>query len=159
MIYRAYRFPDEETFLSAVSDAQPMEMDVIGPITTEAGDPIPGWYVNAIWPEVAPISWASHNLQTVEAPRWWVGVSREDPFPAVPNKVTPRQLREALLDVGILDVVEAIVAASDRATQIRWEYAVEFERAHPQWDIMAAMMDPPMGPSDIDAIFQLALTK
>lgn len=78
------------------------------------------------------------------------------PPPPVPASVTPRQMREALLSMALLDQVEALVAASDRATQIRWEYAVEFERTHPSWDAMGAMMDPPRTSAEIDDLFRLA---
>jgi hypothetical protein len=74
----------------------------------------------------------------------------------VPKTVTPRQLREALWRIGLLDDVEALIALMDRGTQIRWEYAVVFERNHPQWDQMGSMMDPPKTPEDIDAVFMLA---
>lgn len=154
MIYRAYRFPDQQDFLDALAETQPLEFVEIG-----LNDLSPGWHVNAIWGGAEPNAWINYTIPSEEAPGWWAGVGFTDPIQAVPNKVTPRQLREALLEVGILEVVEAIVAASDRATQIRWEYAIEFERSHPQWDAMAALMDPPMTSADIDAVFQLALTK
>lgn len=50
------------------------------------------------------------------------------PPPPVPTTVTPRQARIALLQAGLLDAVEAAIAASDRQTQLTWEYAVEFRR-------------------------------
>lgn len=56
------------------------------------------------------------------------------PEPAQPDQTMPtltaRQLRLGLLDY--LDQVEQIIANSDdRALQIEWEYATEFERNHP----------------------------
>ena len=50
---------------------------------------------------------------------------------AVPASVTPRQVRLLLLSQNLLSQVEAIVAASDEATKIAWEYASEFRRDDP----------------------------
>lgn len=59
-----------------------------------------------------------------------------EPVDTIPEAPTPmptltaRQLRLGLLDY--LDQVEQIIANSDdRALQIEWEYATEFERNHP----------------------------
>ena len=49
----------------------------------------------------------------------------------VPQKVSPRQVRLLLLQQGLLDDVEALIAGSDRATQLAWEYANDFERNDP----------------------------
>lgn len=48
--------------------------------------------------------------------------------PKIPNRVTPRQARLALHAAGLLDQVEAAIAAGDKSTQLTWEYAVEFRR-------------------------------
>lgn len=65
----------------------------------------------------------------------WNGTTLVDdsisPPPAVPESVTPRQVRLLLLGQGLLDQVEQIIAASDRATQITWEFASEFQRDNP----------------------------
>jgi hypothetical protein len=70
---------------------------------------------------------------------------------------TPRQMRLALLDIGLLDDVEAIVAASPRAVRLEWEYSVLLERKNPQWDALGAGIGKT--PEDIDNVFRLALTK
>ena len=62
--------------------------------------------------------------------------------------------RLALLQLGLLDDVESVVAAADRATQIMWRHAVAFERAHPAWDVMGAVMGKTA--ADIDDLFRLA---
>lgn len=57
-----------------------------------------------------------------------------DPIPtasAVPSSVSPAQARLALLGAGLLDQVEAIVAAADQATQIAWNNASVIERNSP----------------------------
>lgn len=50
----------------------------------------------------------------------------------VPNKVTIRQAKLALLDFGLLDEVDAIFQSPNvpQKTKIEWEYANEIER---QW--------------------------
>lgn len=53
------------------------------------------------------------------------------PAPPVPSSVTPRQVRLLLLSQGLLTQVEAIIAQSDEATKITWQYASEFRRADP----------------------------
>ena len=54
-----------------------------------------------------------------------------DPGPIVPVSVTPRQVRLLLLSQNLLDQVEEMIASQDRATQITWEFAVEFRRDDP----------------------------
>jgi hypothetical protein len=49
----------------------------------------------------------------------------------VPQSVTMRQARLALLEVELLDDVEAVLATQDRAVQIEWEYATTVERTSP----------------------------
>ncbi len=64
----------------------------------------------------------------------WDGTALVDdvsPPPEIPRSVTPRQVRLLLLSQGLLDQVEAIIAASDKATQITWEFATEFRRDNP----------------------------
>ena len=48
----------------------------------------------------------------------------------IPQAITMRQARLQLLDVGLLDDVEALVAL-DRKSQIEWEYANEVYRQNP----------------------------
>lgn len=59
------------------------------------------------------------------------------PEPVVPQSVTMRQARLALLGAGLLDDVDAAIAAipdetQRRAAQIEWEYANTLER-NSQW--------------------------
>lgn len=51
--------------------------------------------------------------------------------PVVPQSITPRQCRLELLNRGLLDQVETMIAEQDQATRITWEYAVSFERNNP----------------------------
>lgn len=47
----------------------------------------------------------------------------------VPQMLTPRQARLALLNAGLLDEVETLLA-NDRAMQIWWEYSLDIQRNH-----------------------------
>lgn len=58
------------------------------------------------------------------------------PEPKV-NVVTMRQARLQLLDMGLLDNVEAMIS-ENRAWQIEWEYATEVRRENP---IIVAMVE------------------
>lgn len=73
---------------------------------------------------------------------------------AVPKSVTARQARQALLDAGLLDAVEATVAVAPRAVQIAWEYGTTVERDSP---FIAAMREQ-VGLTDeqVDALFVAA---
>ncbi len=56
---------------------------------------------------------------------------KPEPLPEpIPKVITMRQARLQLLDVGLLDDVEALVAL-DRKSQIEWEYANEVYRQSP----------------------------
>jgi hypothetical protein len=80
---------------------------------------------------------------------------------AVPQTVTPRQIRIALVMSGIsLSTIEAMIDSlpePDRSiTRITWEYSIEFQRNNPLLNAMA----PALGftQQQIDELFQLAST-
>lgn len=75
------------------------------------------------------------------------------PAPVVPQKVTRRQGRQALLLAGKLDQVPLAIAAIEdeterRMAQIEWEDAQEYERQRP----LVVMMGAALG-LDLDALF------
>lgn len=75
----------------------------------------------------------------------------------VPQVVSRRQAKQALLQAGLLDAVDAAIAASsDRSAQIDWADAQEFRR---DWPALVAMQ-PALGLSDaqVDDLFRLAAT-
>ena len=75
----------------------------------------------------------------------------------VPTVVTIRQARLALLQSGLLDDIDAAIAAStDRALKIEWEFATEFRR---DWPALISMQ-PALGLTDpqVDDLFVLAAT-
>lgn len=51
-----------------------------------------------------------------------------DPAPVVPQSVSMRQARLALLDGGLLDTVQAYIDSAPKATQIEWDYATDIWR-------------------------------
>jgi len=66
------------------------------------------------------------------------------------------QIRLALLALGRLAEVEAIVAAADETTQIAWDRATEFPRNSPMIAALAPQTDPPFTADDLDALFTAA---
>jgi len=78
--------------------------------------------------------------------------------PTVPQSATMRQARLAMLQAGILDEVEALIAAmpgdEGRAARIDWEYAFEVRR---DWTLIATLA-PQLRMTDqqVDDLFILA---
>lgn len=81
--------------------------------------------------------------------------------PQVPASVSMRQARLALDQVGLLDDVEAAIAAipnaaQRRKAQIEWEYAQEVQRRHGLVPAMAQALG--MTDAQLDDLFLLAAT-
>lgn len=72
----------------------------------------------------------------------------------VPQQVTMRQARLALLSAGLLDDAEAVISAAGRAAQLEWEYAAVVDRSNPA----AAAVQQQQGMTDaqIDDLFREA---
>jgi len=77
-------------------------------------------------------------------------------MPQVPQVVTRAQFILALLQIDLLDEVEAAIAQADRATQINYTERLEFERGFPLIATMAAVLGKT--DAEIDALFVLAAT-
>lgn len=73
----------------------------------------------------------SGMLATNSDGAWSFSLSVVDSPPVVPASISPAQARLALLGAGLLDEVEAAVAAGDRVTQIAWQNATTIERNSP----------------------------
>lgn len=56
---------------------------------------------------------------------------------AVPKVVSRKQVRLLLLNQGLLDQVEALIATRDKATQIEWQDSLEFHRDNPLLNALA----------------------
>lgn len=72
----------------------------------------------------------------------------------VPQSVTMRQARLALLQQNLLDSVEAAVAQAGTAAQIEWEYAQELKRDHPLTVSLSAALG--LTSQQLDDLFTLA---
>ena len=71
---------------------------------------------------------------------------------AIPQSVSMRQIRLALLKAGKLDSVNTTIAAkAGRSTQIEWEYAPELQRASPLIAELGAALS--MDRAALDALF------
>ena len=79
-----------------------------------------------------------------------------EPVILVPQVVSRAQFILALLQIDLLDEVEAAIAAADRATQINYEERLEFERSFPLIATMAAVLGKT--DAEVDALFVLAAT-
>ena len=82
---------------------------------------------------------------------------REDEMCArnpVPQQVTMRQARLALLSAGLLDDVELVIAAAGRAAQLEWEYAAVVERSNPA--VAAVQQQESLSDAQIDDLFREA---
>jgi hypothetical protein len=90
----------------------------------------------------------------------WVEVELPPPPPPpIPDRVTMRQARLALLGVGLLHHVEpAIEAIADpvtrEAVQITWEYSTEVQRSNPFIGTLAGALG--MTDADVDNLFRSA---
>jgi hypothetical protein len=73
---------------------------------------------------------------------------------SVPQTVSPRQARLALLAAGLLDQVEASVSAAGGATKITWDYATEINRTDPLIISIGAALK--LTDDQIDVLFRYA---
>ena len=72
----------------------------------------------------------------------------------VPQVITIRQARLALLAAGLLDNVDAAVAAGDRTAQIEWEYVTELRRDWPTLVGLASVLG--LTDLQVDELFVIA---
>ena len=72
----------------------------------------------------------------------------------VPQQVTMRQARLALLSAGLLDDVEMVIAAAGRAAQLEWEYAVVVDRSNPA--VAIVQQQKALTDAQIDDLFREA---
>ena len=74
-----------------------------------------------------------------------------DTSASIPDRVTPRQAKLALLNAGLLDDTEALINAADKATQIAWNNALEFLRTDPLITTLGAALG--LSDAQIDDLF------
>ena len=70
----------------------------------------------------------------------------------VPQQVTMRQARLALLSAGLLDDAELVIAAAGRAAQLEWEYAAMVDRSNPA--VAAVQQQEALTDAQIDDLFR-----
>jgi len=68
------------------------------------------------------------------------------------------QIKIALDEIGRLDEVETVVAASSRRTQIAWENATSLRRLSPAMVDLTEGSNPPFTDEQLDDVFQLAMS-
>jgi len=77
--------------------------------------------------------------------------------PELPNVVTMRQARLALLEMGLLATVsEAVANGTDESIKIEWEYSTEINRDSASLIALSTVLG--MSSDDLDNIFLLAGT-
>lgn len=101
---------------------------------------------------------AAHEALIAEVEATYVPPEPEPPY--VPASVTMRQARLALLGAGLLDDVEAAIAAlpspQKEAARIEWEYSQEVQRHNGFVSVLAPMLG--MTAEQTDALFIGAAT-
>ncbi|MFP5472407.1 MAG: hypothetical protein ACLGJD_02115 [Gammaproteobacteria bacterium] len=168
------RFPDREAFLAAaLAQGWPLEEGEPAPPPADAalvihgrrflppaeeGAPpvlLPGYWVQALFRAAPPPAFAA----AAEAPQPGDPViPGQAPPPLgpapVPASVTPLQARRALLQAGLLDEVEAALAAASAETRLAWEYATAIDRDNSLLAGVARQMN--MSVEAVDELFRQA---
>ena len=108
----------------------------------------PGMLAQRTMPELVDGLW-QERWELVNAP----------PEP-VPEVVTMRQARLALLQLGLLDQVEPAIAsiedpAERRAAEITWEYSTEVERSNPLVFMISSLFN--LSEEQVDDMFRQAI--
>jgi hypothetical protein len=111
-----------------------------------------------------PFSWGSdgsfcgvERLSPEDYAKLQAVVAAHDPTKQpVPQTVTPRQARLALLAAGLLDQVQAAVDAAGGATKITWEYATVIDRNDPMITGIGQALG--LTPAQIDNLFANAIS-
>lgn len=75
----------------------------------------------------------------------------------VPQSVTMRQARLALLEEGLLSFVNTAIAAGADAAKIEWEYATEVKRDSQLVSFLSAALS--LSEEQLDSLFVLAASK
>ncbi len=100
-----------------------------------------------------PVSGGNRHYQ--EVMDWVAQGNTIEPYVApplpTPTSVTPRQARLALFQAGLLEAVEAAIAAADKPTQVTWEYAIEFRRDDPMINALGTQLG--LTSQQIDQLF------
>lgn len=79
-----------------------------------------------------------------------------EPEPYIPESVSMRQARLALLQSGLLATVDAAIASGTEADKITWEYATEVNRSDALVDNLSVALG--LSEQQLDELFILAST-
>ena len=118
--------------------------------------PIPWDGIDNVIPNIRKI-YKSPTKEIIEA-SWQAFVASgqeleviDDPMPTpVIRTINMRRLRLALLQMNLLDDIDAAILTQSREAQIEWEYATEVKTNHPLVVALANAMS-----LDVNAIFDL----
>lgn len=69
----------------------------------------------------------------------------------IPDTVTPRQAKTALLAAGLLSTVETLMESQSREVQLKWTEAVEFVRSDPVFEALKVALG--LTTEEIDDLF------
>lgn len=135
----------------------PAPVALAGPASPEAGAPI----IEARWAssdetDVVVVTASGHFVLKPDAPPL-IGqtIAPFVPTPVPLTPLTPRQLRRALLGIGITAAMVEAQIASDQETMIDWEYSTQFERNHPTVVSLGTALG--MSSEQIDTLWRAAL--
>lgn len=97
-----------------------------------------------------------------EETKTWVKLKAEytieiEDYNPVPKSVSPMQIRLALNQLGLRQIIEDAVASGSQDLKDMWEFATEFKRDYPL--LIQLGIDLEITPEEIDNIFRLAVTK
>ena len=105
------------------------------PILTSKGNYEQAWEVVPRFSEYTDAEGVTHTVAEQKA-----AAIEADRKSKVPQVITIRQARLVLLAAGLLDSVNAAVAAADRAVQIEWEYVTELRRDWPTLLVLSEVL-------------------
>ena len=132
------RLPEHEAFLRDVPE-------YVRVVDVSRWSAVPA-DIREINPAAYPAVINGDTGQVIERPQSWAAaIAKLAATPAVPDQVTPRQFRLALLARGITPdhVTEALSGIEDdrlrAATMIEWEYGLYVPRNHPLLDQLAPL--------------------
>jgi len=79
-----------------------------------------------------------------------------DPVPQIPQTVTAFQAKAALLEAGLLDQIETMMAdaKTPRIVKLAWSEALTFERKSPTVQSLSAALG--LDDDELDALFSAA---
>lgn len=133
-----------------------VEIDGLGPIEQPVFGERPGWHCDLVWHGSAETGPDFGDVVVTPSAAWtYDGDAAAGLAPIdVPASVTRFQARAALIEAGLLDQIEAAVAAADPLTREAWASSTAFERSSPTIAALAAALG--LTGADLDALFRRA---